>query len=280
MSPDGHGNVKGMIHPTAVIHPKAKLDPTVEVGPYAVIDGDVTLGPGCTVGPHAYLTGVTVAGKNNRFHAGCFIGGTPQDLKYKGERTGLRIGDNNTFREAVTVNCATTPEENTVIGSNNLLMACCHVAHNCEIKNHVILANGALLAGHVLVGDRAVISGTCLVHQFVRIGTLAMMRGGAAISQDLAPYTVARGENGICGLNILGLRRAGLAPAERLELKKVYRMLFREGRNMRAAVATARAEFRAAATQTLLEFIETSKRGVCTERDEVEEEELISDEES
>lgn len=269
-----------MIHPTAVIHPKAKLDPTVTVGPYAVIDGDVTLGPGCTVGPHAYLTGVTVAGTGNRFHAGCFIGGTPQDLKYKGERTGLRIGDNNTFREAVTVNCSTTPDEDTVIGSNNLLMACCHVAHNCEIKNHVIMANGALLAGHVVVGDRAVISGTCLVHQFVRVGTLAMMRGGAAISQDLAPYTVARGENGICGLNILGLRRAGVPPAERLELKKVYRMLFRESRNMRAAVTAARAEFHCAATQTLLEFVETSKRGVCTEREEVEEEELISDEES
>ncbi len=280
MSPDGHGNTKGMIHPTAILHPKARLDPTVTVGPYAVIDGDVTLGPGCIVGPHAYLTGVTVAGAGNRFHAGCFIGGTPQDLKYKGERTGLRIGDNNTFREAVTVNCSTTPEEDTVIGSNNLLMACCHVAHNCEIKNHVIMANGALLAGHVVVGDRAVISGTCLIHQFVRIGTLAMMRGGSAVSQDLAPFTVARGENGICGLNILGLRRAGVPPEERLELKKVYRRLFRESRNLRAAVTTARAEFHGPATQTLLEFIETSKRGVCMERDEAEEDDLFSDEES
>jgi UDP-N-acetylglucosamine acyltransferase len=264
-----------MIHPTAIIHPKASLDPTATVGPYAVIDGDVTLGPGCVVGPHAYLTGVTTAGARNRFHAGCFIGGAPQDLKYKGERTGLRIGDDNTFREAVTLNCSTTPEEDTVIGSHNLLMACCHVAHNCEIKNYVIMANGALLAGHVVVGDRAVISGTCLVHQFVRIGTLAMMRGGAAISQDLAPYTVARGENGICGLNILGLRRAGVPPEERLELKKVYRMLFREARNLRAAVTAARAEFQGAATQTLLEFIETTKRGVCTERGEMEDDEAL-----
>jgi UDP-N-acetylglucosamine acyltransferase len=217
MSPDRHGSATGKLHPTAIIHPKARLDPTVTVGPYAVIDGDVALGPDCVVGPHAYLTGATTAGARNRFFAGCFIGGTPQDLKYKGERTGLRIGDDNTFREAVTVNCSTTPEEDTVIGSNNLLMACCHVAHNCEIKNQVIMANGALLAGHVVVGDRAVISGTCLIHQFVRIGTLAMMRGGSAVSQDLAPYTVARGENGICGLNILGLRRAGVPPEERLE---------------------------------------------------------------
>ena len=269
-----------MIHPTAVIDPKAKLDSTVTVGPYAVIDGNVTLGPGCVVGPHAYLTGLTHAGARNKFHSGCVIGGAPQDLKYKGERTGVRIGDDNTFREAVTVNSSTTPEEETVIGSDNLLMACCHVAHNCEIKNHVIMANGSLLAGHVEVGDRAVISGTCLVHQFVRIGTLAMMRGGSAISQDLAPFTVARGENGICGLNILGLRRAGFPPVERLELKKVYRVLFRESRNLRAAVTAARAEFQGTAARMLLDFIDSSKRGVCMERGQTEtEEEFAFDDE-
>ncbi len=269
-----------MIHSTAIVHPKAKLDSTVSVGPFAVIDEDVTLGPGCVVGPHAYLTGVTRAGARNKFHASCWIGGAPQDLKYKGERTGLRIGDDNTFREGVTINTATTPDEDTIIGSNNLLMACCHVAHNCEIKNHVIMANGSLLAGHVVVGDRAVISGTCLVHQFVRVGTMAMMRGGAAISQDLPPFTIARGENGICGLNILGLRRAGIPPAERLELKKAYRLLFREGRNLRAAVKLARMEFHGAATGLLLDFVESSKRGVCTERDEAgDEEPLLDDEE-
>ena len=159
-------------------------------------------------------------------------------------------------------------------------MACSHVAHNCEIKNHVIMANGSLLAGHVVVGDRAVISGTCLVHQFVRIGTLAMMRGGAAISQDLAPFTVARGENGICGLNILGLRRAGFPPAERLEMKKAYRVLFRESRNLRSAVIAARTEFKGTAVRILLDFIETSKRGVCMERGQTEtEEEFAFDDE-
>jgi UDP-N-acetylglucosamine acyltransferase len=259
-----------MIHSTAIVHPKANLDATVTVGPYAIIDEGVTLGPGCVVGPHAYLTGVTQAGARNHFHSGSVIGGTPQDLKYKGERTGLRIGDDNTFRESVTVNCSTTPAEETVIGSNNLLMACCHVAHNCAIGNHVIMANGALLAGHVVVGDRAVISGTGLVHQFVRVGTLAMMRGGAAVSKDLPPYTVARGENGICGLNILGLRRAGMPPDQRLELKKVYRLLFREGRNIRAALKAARAEFSSKPTLILLDFIEASKRGVCTEREDPE----------
>ena len=250
------------------------------VGPFAVIDEDVTLGPGCTVGPYVYLTGLTHIGARNRFHAGCVIGGTPQDLKYKGERTGLRIGDDNTFREHVTVDCSTVLGEETLIGSHNLLMASCHVAHNCEIRNHVIMANGSLLAGHVVIGDRAVLSGTCLVHQFVRVGTLAMMRGGAAVSQDLPPFVVAHGVNGICGLNIIGLRRAGFPPADRLELKQLYRVLFRESRNLRAAVAVARSQFQGTAARTLLDFIESSKRGVCVERGQSEpKEELVFDDE-
>ena len=252
-----------MIHPTAVIHPNAKLDSTVRVGPYAVIDADVQLGADCVVGPHVYLTGVTTIGARNQFHAGCVIGDAPQDLKYKGEPTRVRIGDDNKFREHVTVNRATTAEGETIIGSNNYLLLHSHVGHNCQLGNHIILGGGVLLAGHATVQDRALLSGNCMVHQFTRVGTLAMMQGGASISKDLPPFTIATGLNGICGLNVIGLRRAGLNPEQRLELKRLYRALFRSGKNLRAALAAAQTEFSGVAAQALLEFCAAAKRGVC-----------------
>jgi UDP-N-acetylglucosamine acyltransferase len=252
-----------VIHPTAIIHPKAQLDAGVEVGPYAIIDGGVSLGRGCKIGPHVYLTGQTAIGADNRFHAGCIIGEGPQDVKYKDEPTRLRIGDNNLFREGVTVHRSNTEEEETVIGSNCFLMVQCHVAHNCRVGNHVIIANAALLGGHVQVGDRAFISGTCLAHQFVRIGTLALMQGGAKISKDLPPFTIARGTNGICGLNVVGLRRAGIGASERQELKKLYHQLFRQRENLSEAAAQARKEFASAPAKVMLDFIASAKRGVC-----------------
>jgi UDP-N-acetylglucosamine acyltransferase len=252
-----------VIHPTAIIHPAAKLESTVQVGPYAIIDEGVEVGPHCVIGPQVYLTGLTTIGAHNRFYAGCVIGEAPQDLKYNGETTRLRIGDHNVFREHVTVHRSNKAAEDTVIGSRNFLMANSHVAHNCELGYQVILANGALLAGHVTIEDRAFISGNCVIHQFVRVGTLAMMQGGSAISKDLPPYTVARGDNGICGLNTIGLRRAGMTPAERLELKQLYHALFREGQSLRAAAANARARFSSAPAKVMLDFLARSKRGVC-----------------
>ena len=254
-----------MIHPTAIIHPRAKLDVTVRVGPYTVIDEGVEVGPNCVIGSHVYLTGLTTIGARNRFYTGCVIGEEPQDLKYSGEPTRLRIGDDNVFREHVTVHRSNRLGEETVIGSRNFLMANSHVAHNCRLGNGVILANGALLAGHVTLEDRAFLSGNCLVHQFVRVGTLALMQGGSAISKDLPPYTVARGDNSICGLNTVGLRRAGLTPSARLELKQLYHALFRGGRNLRVAVAEARKVFSSAPAQTMLEFVAASARGICAD---------------
>jgi len=254
-----------MIHPTAIIHPGAKLDATVRVGPYAVIDEGVALGPECAIGPHVYLTGLTTIGAHNRFYAGCVIGEAPQDLKYAGEPTRLRIGDDNVFREHVTVHRSNQAAEETVVGSRNFLMAHCHIAHNCHVGDQVIMANGVLLGGHVTLGDRVFLSGNCLVHQFVRVGTLALMQGGSAISVDLPPYTVACGDNGICGLNTVGLRRAGLTPAERLELKQLYHALFRKGHNLRAAVASARKEFSSVPARVMLDFVSASTRGVCSD---------------
>ena len=254
-----------MIHPTAIIHPKALVDATVEVGPYAVIDEQVVVGPHCVIGPHVYLTGTTTIGAHNRFHAGCVIGDAPQDLKYKNEPTRLRIGDQNVFREHATAHRSTKRGEETVIGSQNFFMANSHIGHNCLIGDGVILANGALLGGHVSVADRVFISGNCLVHQFVRVGALALMQGGAAISKDLPPYTVARGDNGICGLNVVGLRRAGFTAEQRLELKQLYQVLFRGSLNLRRALDAARKQFTGDAAKTMLDFLATSTRGVCAD---------------
>ena len=254
-----------MIHPSAVIHPDAKVDPTVEVGPFAVIDGGVELGPENRVGPHTHLTGVTRIGRGNVFHSGTVIGDAPQDLKYTGEPTQLTIGDENVFREHVTIHRSTTTDGETAIGSNNFFMANSHVGHNCHLGDRVILANGALLGGHVIVEDNAFISGNCLAHQFVRIGKLALMQGGSAISKDLPPYTIARGDNGICGLNIIGMRRAQLTSQQRIELKRLYQLLFRGKRKLKDALAEATQEYTSDTARVMLEFIAASTRGVCAD---------------
>jgi len=254
-----------MIHPTAVIHPQARLDATAVVGPYAVIDEHVAVGPRCVIGPHVYLTGHTAIGADNRFHAGGVIGDAPQDLKYRNAPTRLRIGDDNVFREHITVHRSNTLEEDTVIGSHNFLMAHSHIAHNAVLGDHIILAGGALLSGHVVVEDRAFISGNCLAHQFVRIGRLAMMQGGAAISKDLPPFTIAREYNRICGLNIVGLRRAGFTSEQRIEMKQLYHALFRAGGKFSATVAAARERFSSEPARILLDFVAASTRGICAD---------------
>jgi len=266
-----------MIHPTAIIHTAAQLDSTVNVGPYAVVDEHVVVGAGCWIGPHVHLIGRAIIGANNSFHTGCVIGDAPQDLKYNGEPTRLRIGDHNVFREHVTVHRSNRESEETVIGSHNFLMAHSHVGHNALLADHVILANGALLGGHAVVQGRAFISGNCLVHQFVRVGTLAFMQGGSAISLDLPPYCVARGDNRICGLNSVGLHRAGFTSEERLELKRLYHALFRNRQKLGAAMAAAHVESKSAAAQALLDFVASSTRGICADvsesgREDVQEE--------
>lgn len=267
LAPAGwHGWIRAeMIHPTAIIHAGAQLHPTAIVGPYVVIDEHVAVGAGCRIGPHVHLTGHTTIGAGNVFHAGCVIGDAPQDLKYKDEPTRLLIGDHNVFHEHVTVHRANKETEDTVIGSRNFLMVNCHVGHNSRITDHVIIANGALLGGHVQVAERVFISGNCLVHQFVRIGTLALMQGGSAISKDLPPYTVARGDNGICGLNTVGLRRAGFTSEQRLELRRLYHALFRGRHRLSSALQAAQREFPSAHARVLIDFIAASQRGVCAD---------------
>jgi len=255
-----------VIHPSAVIHPGAKLHPDIQVGPHVVIDVDVTVGAGCVLEPHVYLTGVTTIGANNRFFAGCVIGGAPQDLKYNGEPTGVRIGDGNVFREHVTVHRSAVMGKETVLGSHNFLMANSHVGHNSRLGDHNILANGVLLGGHVVIADRVFLGGNAVVHQFTRLGTLSMMQGITGISKDLPPFTIARGINELCGLNTVGLRRAGIGSAERLELRQVYQAIFRSRLRLKEAIQAAREEFCSPSALLLLAFIEETTRGICSDR--------------
>ena len=254
------------IHPTAIIDPGAELHPSVEVGPYAVIGGGVILGEGCRVGVHVHLTGQLNAGARNVFDTGCVIGGAPQDLRFKEAPTRVRIGDGNVFREHVTVHRSNRLEEDTVIGSGNLLMAHSHIGHNSVIGNQVIIANAALIAGHVTLHDRAFISGSCMLHQFVTVGTLALMQGGSGISKDLPPFCISRGNNGISGLNVIGLRRAGFDAATRLELRRLYHAVLRSGQRHQAALESAWPLVESDAGRIFLEFIRVSRRGVVPDR--------------
>jgi len=252
-----------MIHPTAIIHPNATLGQKVQIGPYAVIDEHVVLGEGCWVGPHVHITGCTSIGKQNRIHAGAVIGDAPQDLKYRDEPTSLIIGARNVFREHVTIHRSNKQEEKTVIGDDNLFMASSHVGHNSSVGNNVIMANGVLLGGHVTVHDRAFLSGNCLLHQFVTIGTLALMQGGAAVSKDVAPYCIAAGDNRISGLNTIGLRRCGMSADDRKELRRLYHLLFLRTERLQVVLDRLGDDFKSEAAQQMIEFVRASKRGIC-----------------
>ncbi|MCP5516741.1 MAG: acyl-ACP--UDP-N-acetylglucosamine O-acyltransferase [Verrucomicrobiales bacterium] len=257
-----------MIHPSAIIDPEAELDPSVEVGPFAVIEAGVRLGAGCAVGPHVHLLGPALIGAGNRFHTGAVIGDAPQDLAYTPAPTGLVIGDQNVFREHVTVHRSSSVGEETRIGSHCFLMAHSHVGHNCRLGDRVIMANGATLGGYVELHDRAFISGNCLVHQFVRVGQMALMQGGSAISKDLPPCTIARGDNGIAGLNVVGMRRAGLSAEERLELRRLYHAMVLGIGSLAERLEAAEPLVRSEWGRVFVGFFRSSRRGCVSPRRE------------
>lgn len=224
----GDAPLSTLIHPTAVIHPKAELDSTVQVGPYTIIGENVKIGAQTVIGPHVVIEGPTEIGVGNRIFASAVIGTEPQDLKYKGVPSLVKIGDYNQFREYVTINRATEADEVTQIGNNNLLMAYSHVAHNCVIEDEVIIANTVILAGHVYIESKARISGVVGVHQFTRIGSLSMVAAIARIVGDVPPYTIVEGNpSRVRTLNVVGLKRAGLTDEEISELKKAFRLIYR-----------------------------------------------------
>ena len=252
------------IHPTAVIDPKAEIDSEVEIGPYVVIEGPVSIKRGTRVMAHAYLTGWTEIGEDNEIHPGVILGDAPQDKSYKGEETYLRIGAYNIFREHVQVHRGTAPGSSTTIGNDNFLMACSHIGHNCKLGDHVVLANNALLGGYVEVGNSVFISGNCVVHQFVRIGEYALMRGLSGTSRDVPPYAIVDWQHTIRGVNVVGLKRAGFDERRIREIRGAFGVLFRKGRNLALAIKEIEGHGNTNGdVVALLDFIKSSKRGVC-----------------
>ncbi len=254
------------IHPTAIVDPAAELAPDVEIEAYVVIRGAVRLGAGVRVGPHAVLTGPTEIGEHTRIFPHAAIGDDPQDLKYRGEPTRLIVGARNVFREHVTVNRGTALGGGlTIVGDDNLFMAGSHVAHDCRVGSHVVFANCAAVAGHVTIADRAVLGGFAGVHQHSRVGRCAMVGAGAMAAQDVPPFTIAQGDRArLFGLNVVGLRRAGVKLDVLQALKQAYREVFHPGTPMRIALEQVREVYAdVPEVVELVEFCEGSTRGIC-----------------
>jgi UDP-N-acetylglucosamine acyltransferase len=251
------------IHPTALIDPRAEIHAEADIGPYVVIDGPVRIDRGTRVLAHAVLTSNVEIGEDNEIHMAAVIGHTPQDVSYTGEQTWVRIGHRNIIREHCQVHRGTSAGSATVIGNDNYFMHNAHVAHNCQIGNHTTIAGGALLAGHVQVADRAFVSGNCVVHQFVRIGTLALLRGLSRTSRDVPPFCIMDGTHTVRGVNIIGLRRAGFSTERIRALRQAFTRLFHHKINLKREVEVLRQEPYSADVQCLLDFIAQSKRGVC-----------------
>ncbi len=263
--PGGDG-ADSEIHPTAIVHPKAELGVGVRIGPYAIVGDDVRLGDGTEVGPHAVLEGRLEIGPRCRIFAGAVIGYPPQDLKWKpGMPSGVRIGADNVVREYATIHRSSIEDGWTVIGDGCFIMASSHIAHDCRVGNQVILTGFSGLTGFVEVGDRAVISGLTGVHQFVRIGTLAYVGGCSRLSQDVPPYILVEGNPAQArGVNVVGLRRADVPAAARLDLQRAFKILYRSGHTTARALERIRAELPASEyIEQLLAFITSSKRGIC-----------------
>ena len=259
--------MKGMgVHPTAIVSSEAALEEDVEIGPYSVIGPDVQIDRGTVVGSHTVIEGPTTIGANCRIFQFASIGAPPQDLKFEGERCAVVIGNNNTIREFVTIHRATAADiAMTCIGDNNLLMAYCHVAHNCRLGNNIVMANAANLAGHISVEDYAIIGGLSGIHQFTTIGCHAMISGASAVTQDVPPYvTVAGNHARPYGLNLIGLKRRGFSDETVGYLKKAYRIIFRSSLLLSVAAERIREEIKdSPEVDHFLAFIEKSERGVC-----------------
>ncbi|MEW6620560.1 MAG: acyl-ACP--UDP-N-acetylglucosamine O-acyltransferase [bacterium] len=254
-----------MIHPTAIIHPKAKLEDDVEIGPFSIIEENATIRQGTKIGANVIINGWTTIGKNCTIHMGCVIGHEPQIKNYEIKESYCIIGDNNIIREYVTIHRGWKEKEKTVIGNDNYLMANSHIAHNCEIGSGVIITNGALLAGHVKVEDKAVISGLVGIHQFCRIGSYAMIGGLSQVTQDVPPYILADGNPLVIhGINSVGLRRAGFSQEIRNNLKSAYKILYRSKLNTSQALKKIEQELPPSPEiNYLIDFIKNSKRGIC-----------------
>ena len=251
---------------TARIHPEAVIGPGTHIGDYAIVERDVEIGPCCRLEPYVYIKRWTTLGERNEISAGAVVGTDPFDKKFSGARSYVRIGRGNIIREHFTISRGTEPESVTEIGDANYFMGSGHVAHNCKIGNRTVIASCALLAGYVEVEDEAFISGGVVVHQFSRIGRLAMIGGNTRVNSDVPPFFLYSGfDIEAKGLNTVGLKRAGFGAEQVSALKKAYRILYRSGLKLEEALARMEAEIPTPETLHLVSFIRKSRRGICRE---------------
>ena len=254
-----------MIHPTALVDPKARLADDVEVGAYSIIGDKVRIGSGTWVGPHAVITGRTTIGKGNRIFQFTSIGEEPQDMKYKGEDTELIIGDNNTIRELCTFSRGTVQDGGvTRIGSNNWIMACVHIAHDCILGDNIIMGNNSALAGHVKIADHAILSGYALIHQFCEIGAHSFISFASHVNQSVPPYVTVSGEKAsVKGINAEGLRRRGFTPDQIRQVRRAYKAIYRESLPLEEAIARLdEMAVESSEIRPLVEFLKASERGI------------------
>lgn len=256
--------IETQIHPTAVIDPDAKLDDGVVVEPYAVIDADVEIGAGSMIGSHTRIMSGARLGRDVKVHPGAVIANIPQDLKFGGERTHLIVGDKTVIRECATLNRGTAAHGRTEVGAGCLIMAYAHVAHDCIIGDHVILANAVQLGGHVTIGDWAILGGAVVVHQFSKIGEHAMIGGGFRVTQDVPPFAIVAGYPlRVLSINKIGLERRGFSPDQVAALSRAFRILYRSGLNLAQAMDKLKTEGpHSADVARLIEFYAQSERGV------------------
>ncbi len=254
-----------MIHKTACVDAGARLGRDVEVGPFAVIEAETEIGDGCVVGAHASVMRYTRLGAGCRVHAGAVLGDIPQDLAFADTESRVTIGERCVIREGVTVHRGTKPGSVTEIGDGCFLMGFSHCAHNVKLGPGVIVANATLLGGYVEIGERAFISGNCLIHQFCKIGRLAMLGGGSAVSKDVPPFCMINPLtlNRVVGLNVVGMRRAGFSAEERRQIRSAFKMLYGTGRNVSDAVASMRQTFPSGPALEFCDFVDASARGIC-----------------
>ncbi|CAK7076338.1 MAG: Acyl-[acyl-carrier-protein]--UDP-N-acetylglucosamine O-acyltransferase [Parabacteroides sp.] len=252
------------ISPLAVVHPEAQIGQNVRIDPFAVIEKDVTIGDNCHIHSHAIIMNGARIGKNCQIFPGVVVAGIPQDLKFAGEMTTAEIGDNTTLRECVTINRGTASKGKTVVGSNCLIMAYSHIAHDCLLKNNIIIGNATQVAGEVEIDDFAIVSGGSLVHQFSRISKHVMVQGGSRIGKDIPPYTlIGRDPIVYCGINIVGLRRRGFTNQQVFLIQDIYRTLYTRGLNNTEAMKAIETEYEASEERDLiLNFIKSSQRGI------------------
>ncbi len=253
-----------MVQEMSFIHPEAKIGNNVEIGPFVYIDRNVEIGDGCQIMAHATIMSGARIGKNVRIFPNAVISAIPQDLKFKGEETTAVIGDNTTIRECATVNRGTASKGTTIVGSNCLIMAYAHIAHDCKLANNIIIGNASQIAGEVVIDDWAILSGSVLVHQFSHIGAHVIIQGGSRVGKDVPPYvTAGRDPLSYAGLNLVGLRRRGFSNDQIREIQEIYRILYQSGLNMTQATEKIISEIAdSAEKQTVVSFLNSAERGI------------------